>query len=90
MQTPILSNPTFYRIPMNTFQPQFTYSSGRIPGRSQYIPGYIPPTSSIPIQSDIPIQYSPSFHGSSWADRIRIERMNDNSQNYKGRGKSLY
>ncbi len=90
MQTPILSNPTFYRIPMNTFQPQFTHSSGRIPGQSQYIPNYIPPTSSIPMQSDIPIRYNPLLHGSSWADRIRIERMNEDSQNNRARGKTLY
>jgi hypothetical protein len=82
MRTPFLSNPTFYRPPMNTFQSRFTYSTGRIPGQSQYIPSYNPSVSSI--------KYDSSFRGSFWADRIQNERMNKNSHNNKARGKSLY
>jgi hypothetical protein len=90
IRAPVIQNPTFYRIPVNTLQTQFPYSNGRISGQTQYIPNNILHTSSHHMQSNTPIQYNPLVHGSSWADRIRIERMNEDSQNNKARGKTLY
>lgn len=82
MRTPSLSNPTFYRPHINTFPPNYG-SYPRMSGQTQYYPNII-------IQNNGPIEYNPYMHGSSWADRIRIERMNEDSQNNRGRGRSLY